>query len=472
MEITLEDIKNNIKSYYVEDLLHACYNYLDFKSEQMKPIWVALLLMKWTYLYSSKSYPVKILTNKGFRELFDSIHNFNPKHISNFIKSGNVNKAFTIIHYQQFYLQTAVHKERFSTQLKLYEGLNSRYDIGKSFEEKTGLSIFDFIFILQLTWLWVHIDHLNKEGLIFEGYLSQDFIEVSSEIIGFEKVKKFIRQLILYPKYAISEVQKWNGIRKEEWQTMERSFFTLFPFQYFNHGVKVIHQSVLHYSINYYVYDYLKINDPKFTTEFGARFEKYIELGLKEIKADYITETTIKKLLPAKHKVVDFKIEENIYIECKAIEASAYMSINPTDDLLYSSLKDSILKAYYEQLLSVTKTLSEDKENWGIILTYKTFFWSQFTDLYKFTKEFYTDIDSINHLPPRNVFIIDIYTWDKIINIIKTKQATLVFLLQEAREANRNEQTRKQQFDMHLDHYNINQHQLSYLTEESKRLEI
>ena len=278
MEITFDNIKNSIKSYYVQDLLQACYNYLDFKSEQMKPLWVPLLLMKWTYLYSSKSYPVKILTDKCFRELFESISNFNPEHISNFIKSGNVNKAFTILHYQQFYLQTRVHKERFSTQLKLFEGLHTRYDISKSFEEKTGLSIFDFIFIMQLTWLWVHIDGLNKKGLKFEGYLSQDFLDVTTKIVGQEKIKKFIGQLILYPNYAISEVQKWKGVKNEVWQTMERSFFTLFPFQYFNHGIKVVHKSVLHYSINYYIYDYLKLNDPKFTTAFGARFEKYIEL--------------------------------------------------------------------------------------------------------------------------------------------------------------------------------------------------
>ena len=56
--------------------------------------------------------------------------------------------------------------------------------------------------------------------------------------------------------------------------------------------------------------------------------------------------------------LVDYLLSaENILIECKATERQQYPSINPTNELIYNSLKQSIFKAYFEQLLVVTKNI-------------------------------------------------------------------------------------------------------------------
>nr|WP_320118113.1 hypothetical protein [uncultured Marinifilum sp.] len=474
MEITFKYIRNRIREYRKEDLLSACYRLLDLRKDELSPIWFVFLLMKWTYLYGGEKYPSKQLTDIKFRKLLNMITNFNEEHISSFIKEGKVDRAFHILDSQQFYLQTVVYKEKFATQLKLYDSLKSRYDINKSFELKTGLSISDFIQIMQITWLYSNVDILESKEIKFYGYLENDFLLVASKMIGLEKIQNFLKLLVLDPLQPQKNIEGFSrNVRKEELQSMERTFFTLYPLQIYDKKIKLIHKNVFNYSINYYVYDFLKANDDKFTTEFGQRFEKYIGFGLEEIGNEIMDEVELKKILPKKSNVIDFwSKSDNVFIECKAIEIQPYPAVNPTDDLLYSSLKDSVLKAYFKQLLHVANYLSPKKENYGIILTYKRFFWSHFIDLYELGKDKFKLENGTDSLPPENVFIIDVYTWDNLVQIIKEGKTSLLDILKLAKQNNSKSETKKQSFDMHLDDYEINQLNLSYLEEELKELEI
>ncbi|WP_452223824.1 hypothetical protein [Lacinutrix chionoecetis] len=469
---TIEELKQEINSYEMVALLKACYNYFDIEIEKPKALWVPLTIMKWTYLYGTRTKPVKPLTVTAFRTLFDAIMEFDPDHISNYMKSQGIHRAFAILHYQQFYLQTAVHKERFSTQLKLYENLKSRYDISASFKKKTGLSITEFLRILQCMWLYAQMKQSEFPNTKITGYVSQPILDSMSDIFGKIQTERFINLLMITPLTAAKEAKKWKGTNATKYEIMEHSFLTLFPFQWFENSVRIVHPSVFNYTANYYIYDYMKINDPKFTTEFGARFEKYIQLGLDEININYKIESEVKRSLSAKHKVVDFLIDDNILLECKAIEPKPLASINPTDDYVYSSYKDSLLKAYYDQMLPVSKFLNPNQENWGIVITHKNIFWSDYRELYQITKDRYANSTDNSQLPPENVFIMDIHTWDLVINVIATGQTTLPDLLKKARNANANHLTRKAQFDMQLDDFDLRQFQLSYLAKETELLKL
>jgi hypothetical protein len=473
MEVSFTYIRNRIREHKRQDLLQACYNVLDSEEKEPKPVWFVFLLMKWTYLHGEETYPSKVLTDKQFSNILNSIFNFNQEHVSSFLKQGKIDRALHIIFSQQFYLQEGVRKEKFATQLKLFCILKSKYDIDVRFKAETGFSILDFIYLTQITWLYANSDILGKKELNFNGYLSNDFLIAVSQLTDLDKVRSFLKLLVLDPINTNEKIINFKrSVRAEELQSMERTFFTLYPFQLFNNGIRIIHKSVFNYSANYYIYDYLKSNDEGFTTEFGLRFEKYIELGIKEISYKYLNETEIKKKLPPNSTAVDFHLTEyNVFIECKAIEIQPYPSINPTDDLLYNSLKDSILKAYFKQLLPVSKKLNGSDENWGIILTYKKLFWSHFVDLYDLGKDKFDSLEN-NHLPPENVFITDIYTWDKVVQIIKNGQATILDILKLAKSNNSVGSTKKQSFDMHLDIYDARRYNLTYLTDELEKLKI
>jgi hypothetical protein len=474
MEVTFNYIKNRIREHSKPELLNACYNLLNIKRDEAFPIWYVFILIKWTYKFAGEKYPSKQLTDKKFANIYNSISNFNQSHINEFIKKGKVDRALNIFYSQQFYLQKNVSKEVFATQLKLYKSISGKYNIDNSFKEKTGFSIYDFLYIQQLIWLYININILENKSLKFEGNLSNDFLLASSELTSVEKIKSFLNLLVLNPNNPLESINNFKrALNNEDLQSMETTFLTLYPFYIHLNQIKLIHKAIFNHTVNYYIYDYLKSNDENFTTEFGRRFEKYIELGIREINYKYFNENELSKILPKNSKVVDFYIKEcNIFIECKAIEIQPLTSINPTDELLYNSLKGSLLKAYFEQLLTVSKVISPDNENWGIIVTYKELFWSKFTDLFELGMDKFENSKDYQYLKPENVFIIDIYTWDKIIQIVKDNKATLLEILQDAKRNNSKPESTKQLFNMHLDKYDLKTMNLSYLQNEIRELQI
>jgi hypothetical protein len=264
-------------------------------------------------------------------------------------------------------------------------------------------------------------------------------------------------------------------IRNLELQPLGVSFFTRFPFLFYKGNLYLVNDGLFKYAFDYYIYDFLR--DEAFTTEFGSRVEKYIELSLNDLKIDFIKEVHLKKILPIGSKVVDFYLEkENIFFECKATELQPYAAVNPTDDILFKSLKESLLKAYFKQLQTAARNLSANSEAWGIILTYKELFWSDFRDLYQIGVTQYGAINDHNPLPPENVFIIDLYTWNRILYILKNTKISLQTILRKAKENNSHFSTENLLFSMHLDSFctqsNDSSSELTFLKEEAAMIEL
>lgn len=472
MSLNFKYIRNKLRQYAIDDLLNFCYNYIQIHKEGSFPMWPIFTLMKWSYLHGGYNINLKKLNDESFLKLLNLTFELNNDHVLNFFKT-NINRGFYILSSQQFYLQKNVSLKVFATQLKLYNSLKGKYNIEKSFLEKTGLSIFDFIFLQQVTWLFINVDN-KSDTFKYEGHLTKEFIDVLIQMTDLNKVNSFLNLLILNPTTPIESIEKYKRrIILEDLQSLETTFFTIYPFQFFNNQIKVIHKSVYNHFANYYIYDFMKSNDNDFTTEFGNRFEKYIESSLTEVQYNFKNENSLKKLLPKNSNLVDFYIESyNIFIECKAIEIQAYTSINPTDELLYNSLKDSILKAYFKQFVNVAKSISPNTENWGIILTYKELFWSSFDELFEIGKDKFSNLDNYTCLPPENVFIIDIYSWNTIIEIIKDKKVTLLDILKVAKSNNSSPKTKKQLFNMHLDIYDLEISNSNFLQKEIELLKI
>ena len=245
MEKDFKYIRNRISDHSKEDLIEFCYELLENKKEEFFPIWYVFLLMKWTYIYGGNKYPPKKLNPQRFGRIFNAISEFNQEHISEFLNARRTDKAFQIIFNQQFYLQKVVHKEIYATQLKLYSSLTGKYNIEKSFIEKTGLSILDFLFIQQILWLYINIKELKKPNLYFDGFLEDYVLEMFSKITSVEKIKNFLNLLTLNPNNIYESISSFkHQIRREDLQTMEMSFFTMFPFQLYKGRIKLIHEKI------------------------------------------------------------------------------------------------------------------------------------------------------------------------------------------------------------------------------------
>ncbi|MDV3560569.1 hypothetical protein CMU25_08375 [Elizabethkingia anophelis] len=218
----------------------------------------------------------------------------------------------------------------------------------------------------------------------------------------------------------------------------------------------------------------MKNQDNKFSIEFGKRFEKYVELGIKESKIDYKTERDLILEFGKDEKVIDYLLNNQVLVECKSIEPKPLPSVMPENDIIYNSLKSSIIKAYLHQMLNVVKLKKGlDKPLYGIIITYKDFYYSSLNDLNDIIKDEIEKICrennwKVNPLPPENVFVINLTNWDVIVEIIKEGKCTLSELLKNAVDNNKNQKTRW--FYGFLKQYITPQGKVSYLEKENQML--
>jgi len=477
--VTQEFILKKIRSYDRAHLLHNLFYSLkqfDLKEEKNHPLWHYLLLIKWTFLYGN-NVGKKTFTRKKFITLLKYVENFEKKTLDPYVKKNQWDKFFQIKSYQQFYLQQEVHWSDFARQLKLFgPSLKSKYDIEKSFTEKSKLKLFDFIFFMHIIWMFTLANKVNK-GIVYTGYIGEEIHEMMKDIFNYKnEFNNFLMLLTLNSSNINKSINQFKtGIKHPNLEAFEMSFFTQLPFILnSDNKYEIVHRSIFNYSCNYFIYDYLKANDEKFTEEFGKRFEKYIELGLKECKVNYITERDLIKAYSRHEKIVDYIVDNQVLIECKGIEPKPLSSVIPDNEIIYNAFKDSIFKAYLKQMLNVVKL----KKNlitplYGIIICYKDFYLSSLDDFNEILSE---DIKTIcanngwdeNPLPTENVFLVSLVNWDIIVELIKDRKITLTDLLENAVYINKKEKNKWLQGI--LKQYGDSKAKLSYLELENKKL--
>ena len=476
-------IRNKIRCYKKDLLLKVLYEqlrYAQLNKTLTFPVWEVLTLVKWTYLYAEEKYPYKTPNKEDFVILMDYMKEFSGTLYVRYLKGLPMRDSLFVIGYQQFYLQKYVHNDTFHRQLALYTTITIKHNTSDKFKQLTGLTIEDFILFNLIMWLYINSSKIDPKNSFFDGFIWEDMIDILCQISSEEKVFSYINLLTLNPSGYADHIKNYKkGIKDNDLQYYEMSFFTMYPFQLLDNKLQVIHRNVFDYVCNYYIYDFLKANDPSFTEHFGRRMEKYVELGLTEAKCRYLSENDLRKIISKESKVVDFVVDNCILIECKAIELPNRPSILPNSLLFYNALKDSIVKAYAKQMLTVANNLQKvQQEFFGIIITYKEFNLCNGLDIWdnllkKTTFDYAMENNlRVDILPPQNLYIMDIATWDKVIQVMKTTKISLLQILIKAKEDDSISQSKKGIFQFHLDQYNVNKFDLTYLENESERLEL
>jgi len=470
-------IRNKIKTFSYHSLTMHLLQVLKEQEASQRPqaFWHSLTLLKWTLEFAGESYPSKEASRNDVHKLLNQLNDLEMSHRTFNLKTNGrkINKLLTILSVQQLQYQQNAWKHSFASQLILFHDLKHKYSIADSFKRLTGMEIDTFLQILFIYWLVITQDHLT--GFKFNSQTFEDVSKIVAGIYGRSVLDDFKKLLTVSRDNAkeIFEDDK-RMVRNYDLQIFDTSFFTRYPFFSFKGNVVVPHKDILNPTANYFIYDYMKNRDDHFTTEFGDRMEQYIAMGLKEINADFKTENDLKAVLGKDHKVVDFLIDGCILLEAKAIELKPIVGINPTDDILANEFRKNIVKAYASQMLGVAETLKLNREIFGIIVTYKRLYigtsedvWNQF--LREETEKIKTT-EQIAFLPVDNLFFIDLHTWDKIIQVIKKHKISLTEILINVRETDKIETQKKFIFDMHLDQYDIDNYDLSYLSEAYERV--
>lgn len=479
-------IRNKLRSLTLESVTIEILKQLR-KTEVDKnyriPIWHLLLLLKWNYEFHPKKYKAKAATLSDLVKLMKQMDELEMSNrLFNFKDSPNIQKSFTMMAHQQFVYQNFVHWDTFARQLILFYELKHKYDINESFKSLTGIELNVFIKISFVVWLFIfkskETDYANEIRFIREGYLSSDDYRYLLKLFRKRDIDNFINLLSLSENNIDKVLDTDTRVLKSyNLQTFEQSIFTRRPFLIFQNKYYVPHKNVLKHNFTHFIYEYLKANDQEFTTEFGMRMEKYVKLGLDEVGLNYLTEKQLRDKLDNKGNLVDFVIDNNILIEIKAIEMKPYSSANPDDKVLADEFRKNLVKAYAKQMVNVASELYEKESLYGIIITYKKLFLGNSEDIWEqFLKDETLKIrqeEELKVLPYKNLFFIDIVSWDTLIQIVKNKKFNLIEILNKVREVDSNPKTKKFSFSMHLeDNFEFEKFDLKYLLKIYKSMKV
>ena len=468
-------IRNKIRRFTTESLTREILLLLrkiEINEKLRLPFFHLLLLLKWNYEFSDKNYGAKKATRTDITKLCDKISELEMSHaIFRFSTSSGLRKPFIILAHQQFTYQQRCHWDTFARHKILFDDLRSKYDINKSFQNLAGITVFDFLYISFVLYIIFFIAAVDKnlKG-IYRGYISPENIDTLKLIFPEEKIIKYIQLLSTNPTKLAEDILKdGRGIRSYNMQSFEASFFTRKPFFFYNNVFLIPYKDILYHTFHYFIYEFLKQKDHQFTTELGARLEKYVQLGLDELNLNYQKENDLREKFGKKSKVVDYIVDDRIFIEVKAIEVKPYVSANPDDQILAKEFRKNITKAYLVQMMEMINRMQPNVECYGIIITYKKLFLGNSIDVWEqFLKKEARKIGLENKmrlLPPENLFIIDIESWDRTLQILKTNKISLVDVLEKIKNIDANPQSKKFNFSMHLDDFKINKINLSYLLE-------
>lgn len=430
------------------------------------PFWHPLLLLKWTLEFAEDSRSPKNADRNDVIKLIKSLESLELSHATFDLKrNGRLSKTFTILSFQQFQYQKRIWFDTFSRQITLFTILRHKYDIEKSFQEKVGLTTTEFLKTLNVFWISVLNSELTK--IQYSGFVTKDHISILESFLGQPKTDLLVN-LLTVSRESVKQIldEDSRGVKNYDLQIFETSFFCRRPFLLFRNNLAIPHRDILNHSIHYYIYEYMKNYDDRFSEEFGNRMEKYIELGLVENKIEHIRETGLKKILGKESKVVDFVVERNVLIEAKAVELRPIVSVNPTDENLAKELSKNIVKAYAVQMLTVANTLQLSDEYFGIIITYKELYLGETIDIWEQflrdeTMKIIPDEKYLEKLPADNLFFIDLATWDLMMQIVKSKGVAIGDILLKVRTERRT--ARLFSLNMYLDSYEIKKFDLNYL---------
>ncbi|MDO7850397.1 hypothetical protein [Hymenobacter convexus] len=471
-------IRNKIRQFTYESLVNELLAILKLQERDTRPsaFWHPLILLKWAMEFAECKRPYKTASRQDVLNLMEMVSKLELSHATFDLRQhGRAHKTFAILAFQQFTYQEKTFVDTFSRQFVLFKQLKHSHDLAAEFEKLSGLSLHQ---VLQ-AFYFLHLFIFSDDPTLYKywGYIDKFIYQGLMDFFGPTFTSTFL-DLLTVSRDTIGRAveEDTRQVKDYNLQVFDVSFFTRKPLFLYKRTALIPHHAILHQTFGHFIYDYMKHRDEAFTTELGARMERYMKLGLDEIRMPYQDENKLRRMLGKGHKVVDFVLDERVLVEAKAIELKPHVSVNPEDWLLSRELRQTVGKAYAEQMQAVAASLPCAAERYGIIVTYKELFlgdsadmWEQFLEG-EALRALGPDYKNRLHIPIENLFIMDLPTWDLLLQVLKDHEVSLVSLLQEVKRAHADPKTKKFYFGMHLHSYPLSQFTHQYLVDARKEL--
>lgn len=238
------------------------------------------------------------------------------------------------------------------------------------------------------------------------------------------------------------------------------------PFLRIGDRLHVYYLPQVYRSLEQAIYRPLRTIDPAaFGRVFGPMFEAYVANVMTDAGVTFTDETELKSRLPGTGKVVDFLVVEddcNILIDAKGVEMSATGRTATTARQLYSTVKNSAMKAVAQgmETLGRIRQAPADHpwrklETYLIVVTFESLYLGTSSDVgTTFDDSLGADLKKQfgqpYPFPLENVFFLNIREFEDLLARVRDKKTTILKMLRIAKEADVDPKTRKFDFKLHL----------------------
>jgi hypothetical protein len=336
-------------------------------------------------------------------------------------------------------------------------------------------------------------DALNLSVVLFYFLCSERWPSVSISNFGDlnqhykSKVGAFLDLLARDSSTLQSYLVAGDKVGRTSWEYFEQTPLIRYPLYRIDHKYWCYSDKVIARALESHFYDILRGIDANwFMTEFGAVFERYVEKGLDYSRVRYCNEAEIRLVLGAKHKAVDFILNEggdSILIDAKAVELSYSAKVSHRTEIIQGATRNSVLKAI-EQAFSVINEIETHKYNHSVIALRNNYYLLIITykELYLTGGEYFYDhiakreCDEISKkyeysmkLPYENIFFLTIEEHEIVTAMIRNG-ISISALLEKAVANQKKPETRKYEFHQHFPDFVSTNPLPEYLMDEINRM--
>lgn len=414
--------------------------------------WELILLGKWVVADWDNIKGNKRVSPNIVNNLINKVKSFIERQ-NPLLKKGEegLTKFMRRTAFQQFWHQKKLSASCAGRAIKLLVESNFSTYFEEKLASEIGITRLEIIEIALMIWS----GFLENNNIVF---LRKDYFSSVKDTLGEEKIVLFLK----YFSVDAQDISKYREIlfptKNYYTEIFDKSPFSSKPFVVSVEGnLHLWSIAMLNEIIEFGIYNILKgFDSSKFGTEFGPIFESYIRSQLSDFNLPFTDEKELRN--QGFRKQVDFVLDGYsglVLIETKAVEASRLSQINPLDEIMANSYKDSIIKALYQAHVVFTQytEIGKKKNPFLLVVSYKELYLGNGESVWdEFISKTLSEVYDLNEfaIPIENIFFISADGFDKLLICARGKIDCIVEVLEKIVEKKRDVKKKRFVFSQYL----------------------
>jgi len=460
-------VRNRLKKHFPSEIISACIKKLNEQPKdriehlRLYPPWRLLLLVKWTFIHGEYLSPYrKKLTVNNFNYLLNLMHDLEGR-LRLPSEYENIFLFFRNMAFQQFWLQHEFNMANFARQSLLFGRLENGHPLKRTFIEKCGVSISEFIELAMMIMTRFTIERQMS--------VSSGWFRTVADKYKVGTIQKFLDLLSVdFDSLREKLVRGKQPNRKISYEAYEKTPLRETPLLNYASKYYPFSPELLARCLETFIYDTLRSDDPNdFMNKFGLIFEKYVGDSISKTGIKYFSENDLMRNVSGAGKVVDYLLldkNNKIFIDAKGVEMSYLGMVGHQPEVITDKTRNSVVKGIQQGFETARRLENVERidgidigkgHNYLLVVTFKDLFVGNGLDFYEYVakdtlNKLINQSDSNPPIPFEHMYFMSIDDFDLLTGGIASGEINLTEILDYAVKCDALPQTEKFTFGQHI----------------------